>query len=618
MIYAVTKQTTINTEEITFESDLTHCLEYFKDVESIAVDTETEGFDVHSCKLLTIQLGNAENQWVIDCLTIDIQPLKHLLETKLLLLHNAAFDFKFLWHQKIELKNIYDTFLVECILTAGQDSNDRHLGLNDVALKYTGKEVSKDDRGLIHKQGLTPRVIYYAAHDVELLHEVKDKQMELIRKWNLERVVDLENEVVKVFARMQYEGLLIDKKKWLEVAELTEETVKQSTIELDNIIVNEAKLHPQLLPLLNNQLNLFDFEEKKTRVNWASNEQKLKILKILGYSLDNVAEKSLNKQKRSPIIKELLIFAKNQKLVTSFGKDFLKLINKTTNRLHPEVWQILAGSARISMQNPNCQNIPGHGELGEKIRSCFIAREGCLLVDTDVGGFEARIVTEYSQDPLWLDIFRNGKDVHSEVCKRLFNIPLEDVKKPFPKKKGLSYRYLAKTINFMSLYGGSEFKLAELAQIPIKEAKQLLDNYWKIIPGVKKFLDMIANAAVQKGLIRSDPYYRRIRWFPQLKEENPKTIGEVQRAAKNYVPQSTNGNLIKQILINLQNEIDSNNYNAKILLTVHDEILTEVPADFAEEWKVIQERVMIETIQTLIKSIPVVVSSTIAPFWKKD
>ena len=102
----------------------------------------------------------------------------------------------------------------------------------------------------------------------------------------------------------------------------------------------------------------------------------------------------------------------------------------------------------------NLQQIPGHGELGEKIRSCFIAKEGCLIVGTDVSGFELRLLTEFSQEPLWIQIFNVGGDLHSELCTKTFSISIEDVKKPFPGKPDLNYRFVQKTVNFMLSYGG--------------------------------------------------------------------------------------------------------------------------------------------------------------------
>ena len=164
----------------------------------------------------------------------------------------------------------------------------------------------------------------------------------------------------------------------------------------------------------------------------------------------------------------------------------------------------------------------------------------------------------------------------------------------------------------------SEFKLADVMQTTPQKAKQIIDQFFSVVPDLQKFLNMIGTTAVRKGLIRSDPHYKRIRWFPQLKPDDAKSQGEVQRAALNFPPQASNANLIKQCLVNLLEVIQENNYPAKMVLTIHDEILTEVPEAFAEEWKEIQEQVMKDTIKIIIKSIPVEVSTTIDKCWRKE
>lgn len=263
----------------------------------------------------------------------------------------------------------------------------------------------------------------------------------------------------------------------------------------------------------------------------------------------------------------------------------------------------------------NLQQIPSHSELGRKIKSCFIPEQGYKFVSADYSGFELRIIAEYSQDPLWVKTFNENKDLHSILCAETFSIPVEDVNKPFPPKPDISYRFLQKTINFGISYGMSKFKLAETAQINVDESDRIIKKFFRKVPKIEEFLNLLAYSAVKLGYIRTDLYYRRIRWFPNLNKDNFKTVGETERAAKNSIPQGVNANIIKQALINLQEIIDKNNYPVRILLTIHDEILTECKEEFAEEWKPILEKIMIETAQIIIKSIPVKVDSVISDFW---
>lgn len=263
----------------------------------------------------------------------------------------------------------------------------------------------------------------------------------------------------------------------------------------------------------------------------------------------------------------------------------------------------------------NLQQIPAHSKLGRKIKACFKAREGYKLVSADYSGMELRIIAEFSQDPLWVKTFKEGGDLHSILCAQTFNIPIEDVGKPFPPKPDISYRFLQKTIDFGLSYGMSKYKFSDTAQISVNEADRIIKWFFKIVPKVESFLNSLAKTAVQFGYIRTDLHYRRVRWFPKLDKNSFKTVGEVERAAKNSVPQGTNANTTKQALVDLQTIIDNNNYPVIILLSIHDEIITECREDFVEEWKPILESTMIEAAQVSIKTIPVKVDSVVSDYW---
>ena len=198
-----------------------------------------------------------------------------------------------------------------------------------------------------------------------------------------------------------------------------------------------------------------------------------------------------------------------------------------------------------------------------------------------------------------------------------FNIPIERVKDPFPPKPDLNYRFVQKTVNFGLSYGMSEYKLSSTIQIPVNEAKNIITKYFSLIPKVEQFLNKCSQIAQQTGKIIVDPVYKRIRWFPKYDNGDFKDLAEIGRQAKNSIPQGSNASLIKQCLINLQNEIGTHKYPVKILLSVHDEIICEVYKDFANQWKDIQEKIMKDTIKLVIKSIPVEVESVIDTHWRK-
>lgn len=437
------------------QKDLQQCIDYISTLETISVDTETTGFNPYTCKLLSLQVGDKNIQYVIDCSKVNILPLKETLETKLCLLANAKFDWRFLYHSGIDIKFIYDVFLAECVLFTGYNFNDRNkpnfigTSLEALALKYCNAQLDKSIRSRINIEGFTERVIQYAADDIVYLEDIREAQLKEINKLQLDKVLDLENKVVRVFSMMEYQGIFVNRTKWVDVATKIKEINIQLEKDLDDIIVIESKNNIKLSKYTQVQADLFSDDIRRTIINWASPKQKTTILNKLGINISSVAEKELQKNKhKHPIIKKLLELSKFNKLESSFGINFLKFINPITKRVHSNIWQILS-TGRISMSEPNLQQIPAHSELGQVIKACFIPKEGYKFVSADYSGMELRIIAEYSQDPTWVNVFKNNEDLHSVLCAMTFDIPIEDVKLPFPEKPDISYRFLQKTINFM-------------------------------------------------------------------------------------------------------------------------------------------------------------------------
>ncbi len=604
---------------------LTYCLEYFKNKKYIGVDTETTGFDPHTNKLQCIQLGDKENQFVIDTNIYPIDRIKHILtdKTKVLIFQNAKFDLKFLYKQgfkPIDLAPIYDTFLAECILTTGHE--ERSLGLGHLVEKYCNVTLDKSMQISIHKEGLTDKAIIYSANDVVYLEDIMNKQLIEIQEWGLEETLKLENDVVKVFAQLEFNGIELNTKKWTEVAELTTKMVGELEQDLDNIVTNEPLLSKYVPKYI--QGNLFGIEERKLKINWSSNKQKLEIINKLGLNLESVGARFLQKNRHfHNLISKLRDDTRYNKLSTAFVMEFLNFINPSTNRIHCSVFQILK-TGRISVSDPNVNQIPSKGDLGKTIRSCFVAKEGYSIVGGDFSGMELRIIAEFSQDKLWLDAFNNNQDLHSVLAAATFNIPIEDVKKETPFKAGVTYRDVQKIISFGLAYGMSKFKLADTIDISVDEAEAIINKFFNAVPKVKSFLVGLGNLGKSRGYIRTAAPFSRVRWFPKWKDAtNPnhpmafKYLGEIERESMNTPIQGCNGDLVKLALVNTQKVIDENNYPVKILLSVYDEIQTECLSTFAEEWKVILDNIMVTSAQTVIKSIPVVVDCKISNHWSK-
>jgi DNA polymerase-1 len=517
---------------------------------------------------------------------------------------------------------IYDTFLAELILNTGVERSQLRVALDDLAWKYCNTKLDKTIRGNINREGLSDRVIKYAADDTKWLSAIKEKQIEQIKEWGLESILDLENEVVKVFAKMEYDGILLNAVKWSEVATLTYSKIKELEQKLDDIVTNDPNLRKFVPNAI--QGNLFGFEERKLDINWSSSQQKKNILNSLGINEDSTGDRILQRNKsKHTLIPTLIEYNKYKKLNDAFGESFLKNINPVSNRIHMDVWQILT-TGRIAVSNPNLNQIPSKGDLAKTIRSCFIPKPGYKIVGGDYSGCELRIIAEFSQDPVWINNFNEHKDLHSELACLTFDIPIEDVKTPFPQKPDLKYRDVQKTIDFGLAYGMSEFKLADTMQISADKAKHIITKFFKIVPKVEQFLNHLGQLGKERGFIRTGPTYSRIRWFPEWHacqdpnyKDRWKLLGEIERASKNAPIQGCNGNIIKLALINVYKEILNNNWPVTILLSVYDEIQTECEDSVTEQWKLKLEEIMIQSAKVLIKTIPVEVDCGIHEYWEK-
>lgn len=514
---------------------------YLNTLTEIQVDTETRGFDPHVDDVLSIQLGDetGTNQFLFPSSKEVMQLLKPLLEdkSKVFVFQNAQFDLRFFRHNGIIITRVFDTFLAECLLNTDKEGDELEVGLDSLVFNYTGNLLNKAIRGNIHKEGLSSRVIVYGCEDVKYMSEIKAKQIEKLTELDLMAVMELENRAVIAFAAMCYNGIRVDKAKWKEVIVQVKKDLTKKQVTLDQLVISNSKLVKFCKPYTQEKL-FAGMEERRVNILWSSPPQKKKLLvALVGDSIEDTGDRTLQKHKKKfPLIKELIEYNKLAKLESSFGDKFLTSINKVTERVHAQVWQIKS-TGRISVSKPNLNQIPSRGDTATIIRSCFIPRQGNVMVGGDYSGFELRIIAEFSEDPLWVNSFLEGKDLHSVLCCKTFNITEDKVKTPFPLKPDMTYRDVQKTVNFGLAYGMSEFKLADTLGISIREAKVIIDNFFKIVPKVKALLDMFGNLAKKNGRIRTAPPFRRIRqfkdWELAVEAKDFTLLGEIERAGKN-------------------------------------------------------------------------------------
>jgi len=432
LIYFVGQKSLIDTYP---SATVQECIEYFSSKKSIALDTETQGRNPHSKKILSLQLGDSERQYVIDCRHIDILQFKDLIESKLILIHNAKFDYKFLKHAGIVVENIWDTMLAECVLYCGYESYG--YGLAELTRRYENYVMSKDTRGEFFKLSDEPfsdEQIRYAATDVMYLHKIAAKQHNKLSEYGLLYAANLEFNAVKALSDIEYNGILLDKDLWLSNTRKYEEDLRLTIKKLDEIVLNDPtlKVHYRALGIL----NLFDYEERQLDINYSSPIQVMSLLNKLDMYPPNTNSRELIKLKgKHPIVETLEEYREYAKVISTYGKSFLTNINKVTGRIHTDFWQVL-NTYRISSNNPNLQNIPATKEF----RNCFTPRKGYKWVSIDYSSQELRLMADYSEEPGFIDVLNRGEDLHCFAGSMMFKKPVT--------KQDKELRNKAKTINF--------------------------------------------------------------------------------------------------------------------------------------------------------------------------
>lgn len=604
---------------------MSECISWVNNLKEVDLDTETQGMFNHNNKIVMLQLHDSGVTYVVDTRYNDIKCLKNL-ENIVVNGQNLKFDYKFLKFHGLELNNIYDTFLAECILTTGL--SERQLGLKALAKKYCNIELDKSVRNQfvdLNGNPFTESQIVYGVGDVTCIRDIKRQQLDKAKELDLLNVIQLENDACLALADIEYNGFGLNTEKWLELARNAESNVSLYKNDLDELVKNENNLSKYVLDKV--QGNLFagieeGFEHgRDINIEWSSPLQVFKVFKDLGLSIESTNEKEISKyQNKYPIVKKFIDYKKHQKLTTTYGTKFLKYVNKYTDKVHTSFWQILntgrisSGESGKHSQSPNMQNLPANNEY----RNCFIPTKGNKIVSCDFSGQELRLVAFVSKEKVWMDAFNEGRDLHSEVAAMVFDVPLDKVKDKPDFLRGKSYRDIAKTINFGLVYGMSEFKLSNTLSIPIEDAKQMIDKYFKNLPKLNEFLKSASAYGRKNLMIRTCKPYRRIRFFDDPKGDN-KLIGEIERASKNTVIQGSGADMCKLALVYIRKYIKSNNLQdkVKVVMTVHDQIDCEVTADYAEEWSLIQKKLMEDAGSVIIQGIPVLSEITISDCWTK-
>jgi DNA polymerase-1 len=301
--------------------------------------------------------------------------------------------------------------------------------------------------------------------------------------------------------------------------------------------------------------------------------------------------------------RKVLEYRELSKLKSTYVDALPKLIHAGTGRLHTSFSQTTAATGRLSSSDPNLQNIPVRSELGREIRAAFVAGPGNALLSADYSQIELRILADFSKDPVLVDAFRNGQDIHARTAEEVFGVG--------PMLQNAEHRRAAKAINFGIIYGQTPFGLAAQLSIDQKEAAQFIAAYFGRYRGVKEYLERSLAEARKAGATRT--LFGRIRPIPEITSPQVNLRSFAERAALNTPLQGTAADLIKLAMIAIARKLAEEKFQARMILQVHDELLFEAPPAEMDRLRKLVRHAM-ENVYKL--AVPLVVDLKAGPNWR--
>ena len=248
-------------------------------------------------------------------------------------------------------------------------------------------------------------------------------------------------------------------------------------------------------------------------------------------------------------------------------------INPKTGRIHTVYNQAVAATGRLSSNQPNLQNIPIRTARGQQVRKAFIPRdENHVLLAADYSQIELRIIAALSKDPTMLEAFQKGEDIHATTAANVFGVPLEEVSR--------EQRSNAKTVNFGIVYGVSAFGLSQQTNLNRTEAKKLIEAYYATYSQLKSYMNEQVDFARENGYVAT--VMGRRRYLKDINSQNAVVRGAAERNAVNAPIQGSAADIIKIAMINIHRRMEKENWQSKMLLQVHDELVFDVPKEEVE------------------------------------
>ncbi len=581
------KQVTKKYQTILNEKDLDCLISVIKEAQYVSLDTETDSpsptranlvgmsFAVKPHNAYYIPLGHdylhAPAQLDREKVFAGLRPLLTNPRIKKIG-QNIKYDYIVLRREGLNLAGIdLDTMVLSYLLEPNWGKHN----LNKLAATYLQVTtipyhdvVGKGKKEVTINAVSIDKVAPYACQDADLTLQLSSILWPKVKEAGLEKLYrEIELPLIPVLADMEMWGVKIDG-----------QALKELSVELQSELNH---LQEKIFSICGQQFNLNSPQQLAYILFEKMNLPPSKRTKITkGYSTSFAILQEL--AKHYPIAKYPLEYRQIAKLKSTYADSLPLLINPQTGRIHTSYNQTVTATGRLSSSDPNLQNIPVRGELGQRFRQAFIPEDNHLFLSADYSQIELRVLAHLSDDPLLRETFLHDRDVHQETASQVFpNLLLS------PEEE----RRRAKIINFSIIYGTSAYSLAKELETSTSEAQLFIDLYFQKYPKVKEFLENSVNEAREKGY--SSTLFGRKRQVPELRHKDKTTQQAGRRIALNTPIQGTAADLMKKAMIDIWKAIKKRRLKSKMILQVHDELVFEVP----DEEKDILEEIVKEKME---------------------
>jgi DNA polymerase-1 len=568
---------------------------------SVCFDTETTGLDPIDAEIVGLALSFKKGTGFYIVINEGdeaniLHEFKPFFENENIekIAHNIKYDLKVIDKYGINVKGpLFDTMIAHYLYNPEGKHNmdylaELHLNYKPVSITTL---IGKKGKNQLNMRDIDPeKVCDYACEDADITLQLKEKFEQEINKPHLKELFyEIEMPLVTILTKMELEGINLDV-----------DALHQFSEELDKDLVRLESEIKQLAGV--SDFNL-DSPKQLGQVLFEVMEihEKAKKTKTGQYSTsEDTLQKLIDKHEIVPLILE---YRSLKKLKSTYVDALPLLINPKTGRIHTTYMQTVAATGRLSSTNPNLQNIPIKTEKGREIRKAFIPKNNNFkLLAADYSQIELRIIAALSKEENMIQAFKDGLDIHAATAAKVFGV---DIKEVTPEQ-----RRQAKAVNFGIIYGQSAFGLSQNLGIKRKEAKAIIDNYFKQYPRIKEYMAEMLEFAKTHGYVET--IMKRRRYLKDINSENAIVRGFAERNAINAPIQGSAADVIKIAMINVDKAMTKANLKSKMLLQVHDELVFDVAIDEQEEMLELVKKHMESAVNLVV---PLEIEEKIADNW---